>query len=108
MKKIIIAISLVLVLAMGILLVACGKNNMTDEGTNKPSSTNTETVTDMFHETETVSERETVVETVTDSLLDEAESKLEEMSEDATHGVEDSTGGHSTRGGKRTLIPRGK
>ena len=107
MKKIIIAISLVLVLAMSVLLVACG-NNTTEESTNKPSGTNTETVTDMFHETETVSERETVVETVTDSLLDEVESKLEEMSEDATHGVEDSTGGHSTRGGKRTLIPRGK
>ena len=108
MKKIIIAFSLVLMLTLSVLLVACGNNNMNGETTNKPSGTNTETTTDMFHETETVSERETVIETVTESILDEAESKLEDMSEDATHGVEDSTGGHSTRGGKRTLIPRGK
>jgi len=52
---------------------------------------------------------EAVTEKVTDSILDEAESRLEDMSEDATHGVEDSTpGGHSTRGGNRTLFPRGK
>ncbi len=91
MKKIILTFSLVLILSLSILLTACGGNAMTDGNgdTNNPSSTATEKATD--------------------NIIDDAESKIEDMSEDATHGVEDGTpGGHSSRGGSRTLIPRGK
>lgn len=93
MKKIIITCSLALVLALSILLTACGGNMNEETTTTKPSSTATETAT----------------EKATDNIIDEAESKLEDMSEDATHGVQDGTpGGQSSRGGKRTLIPRAK
>ena len=94
MKKIIIAFSLVLVLALSVSLVACGGNTMTEENTTgKPTSTATETTT----------------EKATNSIIGGAESELEDMSEDATHGVENGTpGGQSSRGGNRTLFPRGK
>lgn len=94
MKKIVIAFSLVLMLALSLLLVACGGNTMAEgETTGNPSSTATETNT----------------EKTTGNIIDDAESELEDMSENATHGVENGTpGGQSSRGGNRTLFPRGK
>jgi hypothetical protein len=105
MKKIIITFALCLVLTLSILLTACGGNTNEEATTATPSVSTTEKVTEKPTEKPT----ETVTEKVTDSIIDEAESKLEDMSEDATHGVQDGTpGGHSSRGGKRVLIPRGK
>ncbi len=96
MKKIIIMI--VTLLSMSALLASCTGNTVTDGSTNdKTSSSTTENVT------------ENMTEGNTGNIIDEAESRLEDMSENATHGENDGTpGGDSTRGGDRTLFPRGK
>lgn len=97
MKKIIITCSLVLVLALSVLLTACGGNMNEEATTAKPAVTTTETAT------------EKTTEKATDNIIDDAESKLEDMSEDATHGTESGTpGGQSSRGGKRTPMRRAK
>ncbi len=92
MKKAIISIAATLLLGASALLTSCAGNTAagTNNGgsdTNKPAASESET----------------------NSIMDEAESKLEDMSEDATHGVDDgSMGGDSSRGGDSTMFPRGK
>ncbi len=87
MKKIIITLTAVCMLGAASLLSSCTGNAMTDSGTNMPS--------------ESAGDKET-----DNNIIDDAESKLEEMSEDATHGVEDGMPGNSSRGG--SFMPRGK
>ena len=99
MKKAVITLALVLALGTSGILASCTANTMTDEtGT-------TGTVTTAPKETSTEGKG-------TGSIIDEAESKMEDMSEHATHGTTDGTpGGHSTRGGARMPLPhmpRGK
>ncbi len=90
MKKIIIMI--ITVISLSAMLASCTGNTVTDGNTNEKPSSSQGT--------------EKATEKMTDgNIIDEAESRLEDMSEDATHGVEDGTmGGDSTRGG----IRRGK
>ena len=98
MKKAVITLALVLALGTSGALVSCTANTNTDE-----SGTGTNTSTTMPSETSTDGKG-------TGNVIDDAESKLEDMSEHATHGVTDETpGGHSSRGGARMpLMPRGK
>ena len=100
MKKAVITLALVLALGTSGVLASCTANTTTDGNGN---GTGTETSTAAPKETSTEGNG-------TGNIIDEAESKMEDMSEHATHGVEDGTpGGHSTRGGARMpLIPRGK
>ncbi len=97
MKKIIILIAALL--SMSAMLVSCTGNTVTDGNTTeKPSSSSDEKATEGMSEDKTG-----------DNIIDDAKNRLEEMSEDATHGIDDgSFGGDSTRGGSRTLFPRGK
>ena len=101
MKKAVITLALVLTLGASGVLASCTSNAMSD-GTGTESGTKTETVTSAPKETSTEGK---------ETGTSEAESKMEDMSEHATHGVDDGTpGGHSTRGGARRmpLVPRGK
>ncbi len=95
MKKTIITFAAILTLGAASLLTSCAGNTMTGgNSTEKPTQSTTENITEKPTET---------------NIIDEAESKLEDMSEEATHGVDDgSFGGHSSRGGDRTLFPKGK
>ncbi len=88
MKKTIITLTAVCVLGAASLLSSCTGNTVTDGDTDMPS--------------ESVSDKET-----DNNIIDDAESKLEDMSEDATHGTEDGTPGASSRGGSG-FVPRGK
>ncbi len=100
MKKAVITLALVLSLCTSTVLASCTANTTTGgNGDGNGSGT------------ETSAPKETSSEgNGTGSVIDEAESKMGDMSEHATHGVEDGTpGGHSTRGGAHMpLIPRGK
>lgn len=100
MKKAIITLALVLALGTSGILASCTANTMTDG-----NGTGTETSTTAPKETSTEGKG-------TGSATNEAESKLEDMSEHATHGTDDGTpGGHSSRGGARMPLPhmpRGK
>ncbi len=91
MKKIIITAVAVCVLGAASLLSSCAGNTMTGgTDTSKPSESATENGTG-------------------GNIVDDAESIIEDMSEDATHGVSDGTpGGTTTRGSDRTIFPRGK
>ena len=94
MKKTIITLALALTLSASALLVSCGGNTATGgnaETNGTTSNGTTQTETDK-------------------NIIDDAESMMENASEQATHGVNDGTpGGHSTRGGARMpLMPRGK
>ena len=105
MKKAVITLALVLALGTSGVLASCTANTTTD-GNGAGNGTSTGTATTAPQETSTEGNG-------TGNVIDEAESKMEDMSEHATHGVEDGTpGGHSTRGGARHLpplpIPRGK
>jgi hypothetical protein len=96
MKKAVITLALVLALGTSGILASCTANTVTD-------GNGTDTSTTAPKETSTEGKG-------TGNVIDEAESKMEDMSEHATHGVEDGTpGGHSSRGGARMpLMPRGK
>lgn len=98
MKKALITLALVLSLCMSGVLASCTANTMTDG-----NGASTGTATTAPKETSTEGNG-------TGNIIDEAESKMGDMSEHATHGVEDGTpGGHSSRGGARMpLMPRGK
>ena len=96
MKKAVITLALVLALGTSGVLASCTANtttggNATDTGSSAPTETSTEG-------------------NGSGNIIDDAESKMEDMSEHATHGVTDETpGGHSSRGGARMpLMPRGK
>ena len=98
MKKAVITLALVLALGTSGVLASCtantttgGNGNSTGTGSSAPTETSTEG-------------------NGSGNIIDDAESKMEDMSEHATHGVTDETpGGHSSRGGARMpLMPRGK
>ena len=97
MKKLFIMI--VTVLSMSAMFVSCTGNtatggNMTDSGSQSATESATETANENGSG---------------DNIVGDAESIIEDMSEDATHGVDDgSFGGQSARGDGRTLFPRGK
>ena len=82
MKKIIITLAAALALTLSSMLASCTGNTMSDGNTtDNPSSSTTEGT----------------------NIIDGAESKLEDMSEDATHGVESNAGEVTPN-----TVPRGK
>ncbi len=92
MKKGIITLIAVAVLSTCTLLASCGSNSAMGNGNNNetPSQSTTENGTDK-------------------NIVDDVESIIGDAAEDATHGETDGIpGGHSQRGGNRTLFPRGK
>ena len=95
MKKTIITIAAVLTLGATSLLASCTANTMGDgNSTDSGAQSATETATE---------------NNSGNNIVDDAESIIEDMSENATHGVDDgSFGGQSARGDGRTLFPRGK
>lgn len=95
MKKTIITIAAVLTLGATSLLASCTANTMGDgNSTDSGAQSATETATE---------------NNSGNNIVDDAESIIEDMSENATHGVDDGTfGGQSTRGDGRALFPRGK
>ena len=95
MKKTIITIAAVLTLGATSLLASCTANTMGDgNSTDSGAQSATETATE---------------NNSGNNIVDDAESIIDDMSENATHGVDDGTfGGQSTRGDGRALFPRGK